>query len=80
MSTNYKTLEKGIKQLLITFSLLIFSPILLNISFKALKKYTESPEIFIAYGLLALSILSVLFTVFLLFKTFKTFLDALFNK
>ena len=79
MAINTHLVEKGIYRLMILLGLLISSPIVLNIGFKALKRYTESPEIYIGYGLLALGILMILFTVYFAFKTFKTFLDALFN-
>ena len=74
------TFEKGMKQLLILLGLLIFSPIVLSLGFKAQRVYTESPQNIIAYILLGLGIVLILFTVYFGFKTFKTFLDTLFKK
>ncbi len=74
------TFEKGINQLLILLGLLIFSPIILSLGFKAQRVFTESPKIYIGYALLILGICLLLFTVYFGFKTIKTILDALFNK
>ncbi|MCH3883276.1 MULTISPECIES: DUF6095 family protein [Tenacibaculum] len=74
------TFEKGIKQLLILLGLLVFSPIVLSLGFKSLRIYTESPQIYISYFLLAIGGLLILFTVYFGFKTIKTFLDTLFEK
>jgi len=56
------------------------SPITLNIAFKALKIYKNSPENLIAYGLLFLGISLIIYTVYFGFKTFKTLLDLIFRK
>lgn len=73
------TFEKGLKQLLILLGLLIFSPIVLSLGFKAQRIFTESPKIYISYVLLALGGILILYTVYFGFKTIKTFLDTLFN-
>ncbi|MDC1162503.1 DUF6095 family protein [Tenacibaculum sp.] len=78
--TKSPSFEKGLKQLLILLGLLIFSPIVLSIAFKALKIFTSSPKIYLAYAILTLGVCLILFTIYFGFKTFKTFLDALFNK
>ncbi|MGY0426304.1 MAG: DUF6095 family protein, partial [Polaribacter sp.] len=49
MSTNINTLGKGLKQLGISLLLFIVSPIALTISFKALKKYKNTPNEFLSY-------------------------------
>ncbi len=74
------TLEKGIKKLLLFLGLLIASPLVLSIAFKALRIFKEPPRIFFAYALLTLGVLLILFTVYFGFKTFKTLLDYLFSK
>ncbi|RBW55886.1 MULTISPECIES: DUF6095 family protein [Tenacibaculum] len=72
--------DKNIKNLFILLGLLILSPIVLNVSFKALKVFTEQPKIIIAYTLLVIGILLILYTVYFGFKTFKNILDSLFNQ
>lgn len=72
--------EKPLKKLLFLLGLLIISPIVLNIAFKALKIYTENPGILIAYALLSIGIFMILYTVYFGFKTFQLFLDVLFRK
>ncbi|RSC92748.1 DUF6095 family protein [Tenacibaculum singaporense] len=74
------TFEAGIKKLLVFLGLLIISPLILSIAFKALRAFKDAPKVFIAYGLLAVGILLILFTVYYGFKTFKTILDHLFSK
>lgn len=73
------TFEKGLKQLLILLGLLIFSPIVLSLGFKAQRIFTESPKIYISYVLLVIGGILILYTVYFGFKTIKTFLDTLFN-
>lgn len=80
MSTNRDLLASGFKKLLILLGLLIVSPLVLNVGFKALKKFTEYPKLLLAYSIFGFAILLILFTVYFGFKTFKTFLDALFSK
>ncbi|MHC9087962.1 DUF6095 family protein [Tenacibaculum sp. IMCC1] len=74
------TFEAGIKKLLVFLGLLIISPLVLSIAFKALRAFKDAPKVFIAYGLLAVGVLLILFTVYYGFKTFKTILDHLFSK
>ncbi|WP_299001300.1 DUF6095 family protein [uncultured Tenacibaculum sp.] len=78
--SNTSTLEKGIKKLLIFLGLLIASPLVLSIAFKAIRIFKEAPKVFFAYGLLVIGVLLTLFTVYFGFKTFKTLLDYLFEK
>ena len=80
MTKTGNTLEKSLKKLVILLGLLIFSPISLNVAFKALRIYKTAPKIYIAYILLVLSILLILYAVYFGFKTFKGILDAIFNK
>ncbi|WP_425659163.1 DUF6095 family protein [Tenacibaculum ascidiaceicola] len=74
------TFETGIKKLLVFLGLLIISPLILSIAFKALRAFKDAPKVFIAYGLLVVGVLLILFTVYYGFKTFKTILDHLFSK
>jgi hypothetical protein len=78
MSTNIKILAKGLKQLGFLVFLFILSPITLTIGFKALKKFTETPKIYAAYGIVLVAGLLIIFTIIFAFKTFKTLLNALF--
>ncbi len=74
------TFESGVKKLLIFLGLLIVSPIVLSLGFKALRVFKEAPKIFIAYGLLVVGGFLLVFAVYYGFKTFKTILDSLFNQ
>ncbi|MDY0779812.1 hypothetical protein [Tenacibaculum sp. IB213877] len=77
MQKNY---EKPLKKLMILLGLLVVSPLVLSIGFKALKVYTESPKLFIGYGLVVIGFVLLIFTVYYGFKTFQSFLDILFDK
>lgn len=79
MSINKNLFTKGIQQLGILVLLFITAPITLTMAFKALKKFTESPKIYLAYGLFIFSALLIIFSVYFAFKTFRTLLNALFN-
>lgn len=79
MGTNFNTLGKGLKQLLILLSLLIISPILLSMSFKAIRIYKEGLEYGLSITFLVISSLLMLFTIFFAFKTFRTILSSLFQ-
>lgn len=72
--------ERNVKRALILLLLLIVSPIILNLAFKALKIFNTSPKIFIAYGLLITGILLILYTVYFGFRTIKGVLDSLFKE
>ena len=79
MSINKDLLGKGIKQLLVLLLLFIITPVTMNVSFKALKKF-EDDSIWIAYLLLALSAILVFVTLLLAFKTFQLLIASLFDK
>ncbi|MDO6744501.1 DUF6095 family protein [Tenacibaculum soleae] len=74
------TFDKIVKKFLILLGLLITSPIIVSIGFKALKIYTENPKKYIAYPILGIGIFLLLYTVYFGFKTIKAFLDNLFQK
>ncbi|WP_442266860.1 DUF6095 family protein [Tenacibaculum sp. ZS6-P6] len=74
-----KSYEKPIKKFLILLSLLVISPVILSLAFRAQRAFKEMPKIIIAYVLLFLGILLILYTVYFGFKTFKSLLDTLFE-
>ncbi len=76
---NFNFLKKGLKQLLILLFLLIASPILLSMSFKALRIYKEGNQYGMSIAFLIISIAIMLFTIFYAFKTFKTILGSIFH-
>ncbi|MCF2873214.1 MULTISPECIES: DUF6095 family protein [unclassified Tenacibaculum] len=78
--TKTTTFDKVVKRFLILLGLLIVSPIVLSIGFKAFRVFTESPKNYIAYTLLTLGGFLILFTVYYGFRTIKAFLDNLFQK
>ena len=76
---NAKLLSSGLKGLGILIFLLITSPILLTLSFKALSVYEESDQYWVAIVLLILSAGLIIYTIFFAFKTFKKLMDAFFT-
>jgi hypothetical protein len=78
MPINQDLAAKGFRKLLILLGLLIASPLLLTISFKALKIYKEGYLFYISVAGIVLSSILTFFTLFFAFKTFKTLMDALF--
>jgi|TARA_B100000768_G_C11239431_1_gene358789 hypothetical protein len=79
MAINQDLAAKGFRKLLILVGLLIASPLLLTLSFKALKIYKEGTLFFISIAGVVLSSILIFFTLYFAFKTFKTLLDALFS-
>lgn len=79
MGADFNILGKGLKKLAILLLLLIASPILLTLSFKALSTYKEGVQYWISLLLLTISSLLMAFTLFFAFKTFRTILDSLFQ-
>ena len=79
MAINQDLAAKGFRKLLILVGLLIASPLLLTVSFKALKLYKEGSLFYISIAGLVLSSILIFFTLYFAFKTFKTLLDALFS-
>ena len=78
MSTRTNLFNRGLKQLLLLLFLLVTTPLVMNIAFKALNHYQDQ-QIWIAYVLFGFSIVLLIATLILGFRTFKTILDALFN-
>ena len=79
MAINQDLAANGIKKLLILLGLLIASPLLLTLSFKALKLYKVGAPFYVSVLGVILSSLLIIFTLFFAFKTFKTLLDGLFS-
>ncbi len=79
MAVNPDLVAKGFKRLLILLALLIISPLLLTISFKALKIYSEGTSYYISILGIVISGMLILYTLYFAFRTFQTLLDALFS-
>ena len=79
MAINQDLAAKVFRKLLILVGLLIASPLLLTVSFKALKLYKEGSLFYISIAGVVLSSILIFFTLYFAFKTFKTLLDALFS-
>ena len=80
MAINQDLAAKGFRKLLILLGLLIASPLLLTISFKAIKIYKEGYLFYISILGIVLAAILTFFTLFFAFKTFKTLIDALFSE
>ena len=80
MPINQDLAAKGFRKLLILLGLLIASPLLLTISFKAIKIYKEGYLFYVCILGIVLSAILTFFTLFFAFKTFKTLLEALFSE
>lgn len=79
MSTDTNLLGKGLIRLGILVFLFIASPILITMGFKAFDKFSEAPNLYFAYLLLALGGLLLIFTIYFAFKTFGVIKNAIFN-
>ena len=80
MPINQDLAAKGFRKLLILLGLLIASPLLLTISFKAIKIYKEGYLFYVSVTGIILSSILTFFTLFFAFKTFKTLIEALFSE
>jgi len=79
MAIDQDLAAKGFRKLLILVGLLIASPLLLTVSFRALKLYKEGSLFYISIAGVVLSSILIFFTLYFAFKTFKILLDALFS-
>tara|TARA_R110002073_G_scaffold8207_7_gene45950 strand:+ start:58433 stop:58678 length:246 start_codon:yes stop_codon:yes gene_type:complete len=79
MGTDFNILSKGLKQLGFLLLLLIASPVLLSMSFKAISIYKEGTQYWLSIVFLIFSSLMMLFTIFFAFRAFRTILNALFQ-
>lgn len=73
------TFDQIVKKFVFLVVLLILSPIVLSLGFKAFRIYSETPKMYITYILLIIGVFLILFTVYFGFKTIKAFLDFLFK-
>lgn len=80
MGTNFNILGKGLKQLGLLVFLLIASPILLSMAFKAIRIFKDGIQYALSIAFLVISGLLILFTIFYAFKTFRTILSSLFHE
>ena len=80
MPINQDLAAKGFRKLLILLVLLIATPLLLTISFKAIKVYGDGYLYYLSITGIVLSSMLTFFTLFFAFKTFKTLLEALFSE
>lgn len=80
MATDFNILGKGLKQLGILVFLLIASPLLLSVAFKALALYKEGTERMLSWVLLVVAAILMLFTILYAFRTFRTILRSLFQE
>lgn len=80
MGTDFKILGKGLKQLGILLFLLIASPILLSLAFKALSLYKEGTERTFSWVFVVIAGILMLFTIIYAFKVFRTILSSLFHE
>ena len=80
MATNFGILKKGLKQLGILLFLLIASPILLSLAFKAITLYKEGAQHIISWVFLVIAGILMLFTILYAFRTFRTILSSLFHE
>ena len=80
MGTNFNILGKGLKQLGLLVFLLIASPILLSMAFKAIRIFKDGIQYAFSIAFLVISGLLILFTIFYAFRTFRTILSSLFQE
>lgn len=80
MSTDINLLGKGLIRLGILLLLFIASPIVITMGFKALDKFTETPENYLAYLLVAIGCILLIYSIYFAFKTFAVLQKSIFNK
>jgi hypothetical protein len=79
MSTDLNLLSKGLVRLGVVILLFIASPIIITMGFKAIDKFTESPQNIFAYLFLGVGCLLLLYSMYFAFKTFGVLSKAIFN-
>ena len=80
MNTDINLFKKGLIHIGILILLFIISPIITTMGFKGINKFSESPQIYIAYLLIFLGISSIIFSIYFAFKTFSILKKVLFNE
>jgi len=79
MNTDTNLLGKALIRLGVLILLFIASPIVITMSFKALDKFNETPQIYFAYALIIVGFLLICYTIYFAFKTFGILQKAIFN-
>jgi len=79
MSTDTDLLGKGLIRLGILVCLFIATPVTMTMGFKAFDKFTEAPEIYLAYLILFAACVLLVYTLYFAFKTFGVLRKAIFN-
>lgn len=77
---NTDLLGIGLKRLMILILLFIASPILLSMSYKAIKIYDDGLPYFISLVSIIICSLLILYTVYFAIKTFRIIMDSLFSE
>lgn len=80
LMANTKILQSGLKYLGILLFLLIASPLLLTLGFKALKLYNQTPQKWVSFLIIGFAAVMILFTILFAFKTFRILMDAFFKE
>jgi predicted membrane channel-forming protein YqfA (hemolysin III family) len=79
MSTDKQLLSKGLIRLGILILLFILSPVIMTMGFKALDKFRETANEYVAYLILGFSAILLIYTLYFGFKTFGVLQKAIFN-
>lgn len=79
MSTDVNLLGKALIRLGILVLLFIVTPVLITISFKAVDKFTEAPNLYLAYALVVMGFALLFYTIYFAFKTFGVLQNAFFK-
>lgn len=79
MSTDKQLLSKALIRLGALILLFILCPVIMTMGFKALDKFTETANEYVAYLILGFSAIFVVYTLYFGFKTFAVLQKAIFN-
>lgn len=79
MSTDINLLGKGLIRLAILLLLFIASPIIITMGFKAIDKFTEAPEKYLAYLIVTIGCALIIYTIYYAFKTFSVLQKSIFS-
>ena len=79
MNTDTNLLGKALIRLGFLILLFIISPIVITMSFKAIAKFTETPQLYFAYAFMIVGFLLIFFTIYFAFKTFEILQKAIFT-
>ena len=79
MSTDINLLGKGLIRLGILLLLFIASPIIITMGFKAMDKFTEAPEKYLAYLILGVGCVLIIYSIYYAIRTFGVLQKSIFN-